>query len=164
MSWIHRWKNNKTKCKWKHLTHACDVLSEQLAKQNITKIVGLARGGLVPATLLANSLCVREVFSIGLASYELTAEGIEQSGELNVYQQLRFDGKTRIAPGDIVLIVDDISDQGHTLNRARDMVRSMDVCDVQTLAIYTKPETKHVPDYFYKTIAQDCWVVFPWEK
>ena len=62
-------------------------------------IAGIARGGLIPATLLAQHLGVRRVSSLGLYSY---ADGeCGEQGELQAYGAV---------PADVALIVDDIID------------------------------------------------------
>jgi len=145
------------------VSRACLDLSRKLDTDHPTHIIGLARGGLVPATIIANMLGIRKVYSIGIASYQMSEGGIEFGGDINVYQQLPVNCSD-ISNGDNVLIVDDISDKGNTFNRAESMIQDTFNCKVRTLALYTKPCTAHVPTYFYKQVPQDCWVVFPWEK
>jgi hypoxanthine phosphoribosyltransferase len=51
-----------------------------------------------------------------------------------------------------ILVVDDISDTGNAMNMFNKYT---------TAAIFIKPATKHVPDFYM--VETTKWVVFPWE-
>lgn len=54
-----------------------------------------------------------------------------------------------------ILIVDDISDSGETLQRYQIW---------KTATICYKPTSLVIPDYSYVDITDNAWWVFPWEK
>jgi len=57
------------------------------------------------------------------------------------------------------LLVDDISDTGKALLAAKDKMYNR---NLKTVALYIKPKTLYVPDYYvYST---ESWLVFPWER
>lgn len=165
MSWIRIWKKSKKYYGWRHITRACDELSTQYNNDYPlpTKIVALARGGLVPATILANKLGVRHVYSLGVSSYEQHVGDIERPGEFNVYQRIPTN-TTKLKPDEYVLVVDDISDKGTTFTYADQFVKQTVGGNVVTMSVVVKPETKFIPDLYYEQVKQDTWVVFPWEK
>ena len=160
MSWIRKWKNDRKRYKWSHITEACQDIASQIDDQHTPScIVGLARGGLIPATLLANMLNIREVYSMGLASYD----DANKPGEISFYQRMSLND-VNIDRDATVLLVDDISDRGHTFEAAKQTLIDMVGCDIRTAALYTKPLTNHIPTYFHKQLSENRWAVFPWEK
>ena len=60
------------------------------------------------------------------------------------------------APDDHALIIDDVIDTGAALLKEHNRGRKI-------AALYRKEGAAFSPDYYLKTVASDCWVVFPWE-
>ena len=163
MSWIRKWKKSKAKYSWKDISRACEHVVKNYDGPEITQIVALSRGGLVPGTIIANMLGVRKLYSIGLASYELDKQGLPTVNQHDVYQCLPHDC-VDMKSGEHVLIVDDISDKGTTFEHVIHEHMSRYKCKVTTMALYVKPKTRYIPDLYYKMVDQEQWVVFPWEK
>lgn len=59
---------------------------------------------------------------------------------------------------DRTLIVDDISDSGNTVKK----LLNDKECDVA--ALYERKGSVYKPEYVYKILNQDKWLIFPWEK
>lgn len=131
--------------------------------ERITSVIGLSRGGLIPATIVANHLNVRNVYSIGLASYDLDPDNNIHIHKHDVYQQIPIDSPC-MRKGETVLIVDDISDKGATFQHVIQTYMARASCDYVTMSLFVKPETIHMPDYYHKSVSQDEWITFPWEK
>ena len=161
MSWIRKWKKNKTSYSWKQIDKMCRFLAET-ATDDFTAVVGLSRGGLIPATIIANHLNIRHVYSIGLASYEVDKAGEIHINNHDVYQSIPSDCRC-MKRGENVLIVDDISDKGATFQYVMDTYMAKADCDSKSLSIFIKPETTYIPDMYYGVIPQEMWVTFPWE-
>jgi len=163
MSWIRKWKRNKKKYSWGYIEKACKSIAFDLYESDISRIIGLSRGGLIPATIIANSLGVREVYSIGLASYELTHNGVEAPrDDIRVYQRLPSNCP-KLNKREKVLIVDDISDKGHTFEHVINNLTKQYQSTFMTASIFIKPSTSYLPDMFYSEVPDEQWVVFPWE-
>ncbi|UMM63462.1 xanthine phosphoribosyltransferase [Aristophania vespae] len=113
-------------------------------------IVAVTRGGLIPAAILARELGCRLVESISVVSYE-GEEGTQQ------------EPKTLKAPlaagnGEGFLIVDDLVDSGVTARYVREMLpKAVFAC------LYAKPDGRPFADHFVTEVAQDTWVLFPWD-
>ena len=163
MSWIKIWKTSKFHYGWRHVNRACEKINLRYDHQLPCKIIALARGGLIPATIMANKLGVRQVYSLGLSSYEQYHDGSERPGSFEMYQRIPSNIK-RCKKDDIVLIVDDISDRGSTFNYAKRYVEEIVGGTAITMSLVIRPFTKHVPTYYSDTIDDNRWVVFPWEK
>lgn len=165
MSWIRKWTTSKRRLSWKYVNHACREISNQINSTDIVPdhVVALARGGLIPGTVIANMLNVRQVYSIGLSSYHLNDDGIETQQVFDVYQRLAINDK-HIRPGDHVLIVDDISDKGTTFDNVIKLISSTHAVKISTASIVMKPKTTHQPTFCHEVVNDSKWIVFPWEK
>ena len=135
---------------------AVEVLNSQI---NIDAILGLSRGGLVPAVLLANKLNIDRVYSYGLRSY--TGNMI---GAIKTYQHIG----ANLGTEENILIVDDISDKGETLGYVKGQVCTDSHLDYIHKNIYTctlciKRSTNFLPTWHCDTYDDDVWVTFPWE-
>ncbi|MEM3670329.1 MAG: phosphoribosyltransferase [Thermoprotei archaeon] len=114
-------------------------------------VLGVARGGWIPARLLSDFLSIRRIVSIQVESYDN-----EDRKELRILEPVPQELR-----GSKVLVVDDISDTGSSLLAVVEKLRSNGVKAISTVAIFTKPWSKFTPDFFYKEVSE--WVVFPWE-
>lgn len=114
-------------------------------------IVAIARGGLVPARILSDFLGL-QVASFTVSSYS----GLKRNDDQHMSFELggRLDDRH-------VLLVDDVSDSGHTFARATKYLHKHGAKKITTAAIFTKPGSVHLPDVFAKET--DAWVIFPFE-
>lgn len=121
-----------------------------------TAILGVSRGGLIPAAVLSYMLDVRLIQAVRVEHYD------DQNNRLA--SGARFvDGPQPFATLNItterLLVVDDIVDTGETLKLVRRAVR--DHADqIKVAALYVRSNQKHVADWYWKV--EDEWVVFPW--
>ena len=119
-----------------------------------TAILGIARGGLIPAAILAYKLDVRLIQSVRVQHYagqELRME----SGAQFIEESRPFEGLNT----ERLLIVDDIIDTGETIKLVRDAVRKH-ANEVKVAALYIRSTQKNSTDWYWKV--EDEWVTFPW--
>lgn len=148
---------------WNTYFEWCNQLVRDIKKSGVipTCIVGISRGGLIPANYIAYKLGIRKVYSIGMTSYEG-----EKQGDLAIYQGIGtiFNKKTSI------LIVDDIADTGNSLLAAIDHIKNgyshdLYTPNIRTATLVYKPSTsKHKPDFYSISGSADEWVIFPYEE
>jgi hypothetical protein len=119
-------------------------------------IVGLTRGGWVPARLLADHLGVRRLVSLRAQHWGVTAT---PSGKAVVSE-----GLSGPVAGEKVLVVDDITDTGESLELAVGLVRAAGAARVESAAFLHIGHSKFRPDYVGEEIPRGgwVWVVFPW--
>ena len=110
------------------------------------RLVGVARGGLVPAAIIARELDIRLVDTICVSSYTIRTQG-----ELTVLKQIPGDGEGW-------LIVDDLVDTGKTARVVRNMMPR-----AHFATVYAKPEGRPYVDTFITEVSQDTWILFPWD-
>ena len=148
-------ENKKLILSWDDYFKLCDKLVHQLKDAQITDIIAIARGGLIPAQYLAYKLNIKRIHSFGIISYSDDDKPLPDA-DMRIYQTLGsydFQGKRR------ALIVDDIADTGRTIKRCL-----MDFPAARVCTLYYKP-TKSIiePEYFAQTVENDTWIVFPYE-
>ena len=149
---------NKTYLSWQDIHNYCNLLAVKINAdtKRLNNVIGIAKGGLIPATILAKRFGIKRVFSIGAASYD----GYEKDEEgLQVYQDIPDELHNQIN-----LYVDDISDTGDTFNfllkeRGHELDRG-----IYTATIHVKPHTKFKPNFYQKEVDNDEWIVYPWEE
>jgi xanthine phosphoribosyltransferase len=115
-------------------------------------IVAVARGGLVPAAIVARELGIRLVDSFCVASYH---EETKQ-GELAILKEVAPDLIENGGKG--VLVVDDLVDTGKTGRSVRERLP-----DAHFATVYAKPQGRPLVDTFITEVSQDTWIYFPWD-
>jgi hypoxanthine phosphoribosyltransferase len=116
-------------------------------------IVGIARGGIVPARILSDLLETKDLTTIQIEYYK----GINQTKDEPSLKQcldLQLTGKT-------VLLVDDISDSGSSLRLGKKHLKQNGAKEIKIATLYAKPTSITKPDYFEKRTSN--WIVFPWD-
>ncbi|MFX1317695.1 MAG: phosphoribosyltransferase [Promethearchaeota archaeon] len=116
-------------------------------------IVGVARGGWIPARILSDLFFTRDTANVKVDLYR----GIyARDHEPQVSQKIPRDMKWE-SP----LLVDDISDTGDSLTVAGEHLKQRGYKNPRTATMHMKPWTKLVPDYY--VVKTEAWVVYPWE-
>jgi xanthine phosphoribosyltransferase len=135
---------------WTQLHRDVRSLAAQLAKHGTFKgIVAVARGGLVPAGILARECYIRLVETVCIRSCE------EQSyaPEARVLKTFSQDA------GLGWLAVDDMAATGRTAALLRAMLPEAHIA-----AVYAKEQgIAHIDSFAVKT-PQDSWLLFPWDS
>jgi len=116
-------------------------------------IVGIARGGLVPARILMDLLDTGSFAIIQIEYYQ----GINMPGAQPILKQCL---NTEIS-GKNILLVDDVSDGGRSLQLARKHLQEKGAGEVKIATLYIKPQTITLSDFFEKQTSH--WIVFPWD-
>ena len=116
-------------------------------------IVGISRGGWLPARVLSDLLENPYITSVGAEFYV----GVyETNSEPRLTQQIPvsvFDKR--------VLLVDDVVDTGKSAVLIRDHLARQGIKETKILTLYYKPWSVVKPDFYSKETSD--WIVFPWE-
>ncbi|ASI98425.1 phosphoribosyltransferase [Thermococcus celer] len=116
-------------------------------------VVGLARGGWVPARLYCDYLGVKDLVSLKVEHWGVTAT---PDGKAKLKYGSNYD-----LGGKRVLIVDDISDTGESLTLARNYVEGQKPAEIRVATLLTIKGSRFRPDYYGEEIDW-TWIVFPW--
>ncbi len=116
-------------------------------------IVGIARGGWIPARLLADFYGNRRTANIKIEFYNNTSRATD-----NPIITQRISEKVE---DKIVLIVDDVADSGKSLMAAIEHIKEMGAKEIRTSTLYYKKHSIIKPEYYIKETK--AWIVYPWE-
>jgi hypoxanthine phosphoribosyltransferase len=140
---------------WEDIERHCIALYRRIKQSGFKPevIVGIARGGWVPARIFSDLLDVAELFTMRIKFY--TSIDQRTKKPVIVYPlPLNLNGKR-------VLLVDDIADTGESLILAQAHLRENEAGEILTVTIVKKPRSKVIPDFY--SIETSAWVIFPWE-
>jgi len=148
---------NHIKYEWDEIHGYCQSLGRRLKSEKFDSVVGVSRGGLIPATIIAEEMNVRELRTVGVRSYRLRWGKKESSPILYQTCSPYLMGK--------VLVVDDIADTGETFEYLMEHFgKNQAIEKIVTCSVFVRRSSSFVPNYFHKDIVGKDWVVFPWEK
>ena len=133
-------------------------------------IVAIARGGLIPATILSYKLKTNKLLTITTELYHPETNDLNKN--LKIKYPLSAADISRLTNAESILIVDDILDSGETLAAVETYFKTV-IPKCPELHFFTickkSSASKTVPEIFYKTISPrildgDDWIVFPWDE
>ncbi|WP_042380005.1 phosphoribosyltransferase [Streptacidiphilus melanogenes] len=149
---------------WDDIEAATGALAEQVTAGGMPQaVVGIMRGGMVPAVWLAHRLGIRDVRSIEVT--HTTKDGI--GAPKTSLPTVRNPGSLGDLSALDVLLVDDIAGSGETLAHTADMLRDLGarvrtaVLTVNRANWTQEDEPARAIDHIASL--QDTWIVFPWE-
>lgn len=116
-------------------------------------IVGVSRGGWLPARVLSDLLENPILANVRAENYV----GIGKARREPALTQ----GVSVDVAGKRVLVVDEVADSGGSLKLVKAHILAQGALEVKTAALYYKPQSVFKPDFYEKET--ECWVVFPWE-
>ncbi|AGB04067.1 putative phosphoribosyltransferase [Aciduliprofundum sp. MAR08-339] len=143
---------------WKDIERWSKDIVKRVLKSGYTPeiVIGLARGGLVPARLMADYLNIKELYAVKTEHWGLTAT---PDGKARLAQglQISIEGKK-------VLVVDDITDTGQSLRLAVDHIATHNPEEIRSATLLHITHSKYVPDYYSEEVPEDrwTWFIFPW--
>tara|TARA_R110000744_G_scaffold202427_1_gene321323 strand:- start:749 stop:1201 length:453 start_codon:yes stop_codon:yes gene_type:complete len=134
------------------------TIADRLKEEGITHVVGLARGGLIPATIMSYVLDV-PLLSYAISSYENTTK----TDKFKVHQFVHFNDLKSLKEADPhVLVVDDICDTGETMQYIWSKLTLANI-KAKCTTIFTKEKHKEFLHHYGLVVSDDKWIVFPWE-
>jgi hypoxanthine phosphoribosyltransferase len=113
----------------------------------------MARGGWVPARILADLLVTGQTANVKVEFYRDIYAADEHP---RIVQPVS--GETRWKR---VLLVDDIADTGRSLKATVEHLKAQKAAELRTICLHVKPWTEFRPDFHAATTK--AWVVYPWE-
>ena len=116
-------------------------------------LLGIARGGLLPAGALAYALDVKNLFTISVEFYTGVDTRLDVPVMLPPFLDVHDLDEAK------VLVVDDVVDTGRTLELVHAFCAGH-VSEARTAVLYDKPRSSLRPDYAWRRT--DRWIDFPW--
>ena len=137
-----------------------DLLSRALALRfklkgsKFTHVIGISRGGLLPAEIISYMLDAK-FLAYGASSYDDT----EQKEGLDVTQSIDFDA---LPKNSRLLIVDDKCDTGKTINHMKSIIGDRFEY-VKYATIFAEKRAVKKINHYGVVLNDHTWVSFPWE-
>ena len=153
MSFEYRERRGVDSISWERFETLTRELALRIAPWGPEIILGIARGGLFPATLLSYALR-RELYPIRLTR-RFEDQVVRRAPSWLVKPPAKVRGRR-------VLLVDELADSGNTLDVAAQIVRDMGAADVRTVALYAHTWADPRPDYV--GLLSDALLVNPWDR
>jgi hypoxanthine phosphoribosyltransferase len=138
---------------WEEFASMSSRLAEEIDKAGAEVIVGIARAGLFPATAVACSLR-RELYPVRVTR--------------RVNDEVAYSSpvwKVPVSPevsGQVVAVVDEITDTGESLAMAAQAVLERGAARVVTACLVTHTWANPAPDV--SALVSDALVIFPWDR
>lgn len=123
-------------------------------------ILCLARGGMRPGDVLSR-VFDKPLAIMSTSSYR--AEAGTQQGKLDI---ARYITTPRGEIAGKVLLVDDLADSGHTLNRVIEQLKNNyePITELRSAVIWTKAVSTFTPDYSVEFLPSNPWIHQPFEN
>jgi hypoxanthine phosphoribosyltransferase len=139
---------------WSQLRKDVVKLAKKLRRYKFDYLVVIARGGMIPASLLSYYLKIKKIRVISYSHYK--ADAVPDRLKLVLPLDKKIKNKK-------VLLVDDVVDTGQTMAKAyQTLIRRKN--KVITAVLHYKKCLKPIfkPDY-YVSDPGNVWIVYPWE-
>ncbi len=141
---------------WKEVYELCKELADKIKNSGFKPdvIVAIARGGWIPARIMADFLLIKDLYSVKAEHWGIVAT---VTGKARITQPLTVDLSDKS-----VLVVDDVADTGETVELVAKHVMEKNAREVRTAVIDFKHTSKFVPDYYAREMESWMWIVYPW--
>ena len=132
---------------WFKIDELVKEIDNKVSSYKPTHIVGIARGGLVPAVMLSHQLNLpMETLGVSFRDNKAT-----HHTKFKPIKDARY------------LIVDDINDSGTTFKVVTDIFKNRRL-NHRTAALINKEKSDFNVDFYGEMFYHDDWITFPWEK
>lgn len=137
---------------WDQFHRDCKALAWRLLEKKVEwkGIIGITRGGMIPAGLLARELDIKLVDTVCISSYD-----DKQQREPKILKDIN---KDLVGDGDGWLVIDDLVDTGGTAKIIR-----KELPKAHLATVYAKPAGEPLVDTYVTWVSQDTWIYFPWD-
>ena len=140
---------------WDDIQSLAEKTADMIKKDgfNADIMIAISRGGFDPARIISDQLGIRKIASLQIIYYSSVGEKREKP-------EILFPLNAQIE-GLKVLVVDDVSDSGHSLIAAKKYIEEQGVAEVKIATLHHKPWSEFKPDYYADEV--DKWILYPWE-
>ncbi len=141
---------------WEEVYQLSAVLAHHIQESGYRPdiIIAIARGGYVPARILCDFLDIYNLTSFRISHY---TAGSSKKETARLSSPLCMELK-----GLKVLVVDDITDTGDSLEVALQHIREFAPAEIKVAVLQHKKQSALEPDFYAKKIVEWCWIIYPW--
>ena len=140
---------------WEEAYRLAKILARKIKSSGFEPdlVIGIARGGLVPARVVCDFLLQKDLAAIKVEHWGIAAT----LGKARIKFPLPID-----ISGKSVLIVDDVADTGDTFSVIMDYIKGKAPSEVKTAVLHYKTCSTSVPDYWAERQDEWKWIIYPW--
>jgi len=152
--------STKFKCvltDWNYIYNLCRILSKKVKESKFKPdiIVALARGGWFAGRVLCDFLALNDLVSLKMEHYVGAAIA---GGDAKV----KYIIDENAVKGKIILVVDDITDTGKSIEGAKEHLLAKDPKEIKTAVLQFLYTSKAKTDYCGEYLDEWAWIVYPW--
>ncbi|MGB9719216.1 MAG: phosphoribosyltransferase [Candidatus Anstonellales archaeon] len=142
---------------WDEIEELTKKLAEKIKKSRFRFdwIVGISRGGLLPARLVSDYFDCPQLAIMRIEFYKSIGK-TKDFPRITQPVQVNVKGKN-------VLVVDDVADTGQSLVVAKEHLKRKGAKEVRIATLHYKPTSSAIKPDFY-VAKTSAWIVYPWEK
>jgi len=118
-------------------------------------IIGIARGGLVPARMVCDLLLKKDLLFITTQHWGIATNLGNARITLSLPQEADISGKR-------VLVVDDVADTGDSISITMDCLKEKKPLEIMTAVLHYKACSTIIPDYWGEKLQEWNWIIYPW--
>lgn len=149
---------DKFKChlvSWDEAYRLSKLLAQKIKRSGFKPdiVIGIARGGLVPARIVCDFLLLRDLAAIKVEHWGIAAT----MGKAKLKFPLPVD-----ISGKKVLVVDDVVDTGETYAVTMEHIKEKNPSEARSAVLHYKSCSTYVPDYWAEKQVAWKWIIYPW--
>lgn len=118
-------------------------------------ILGIARGGLVPARIVCDFLLLNDILSITTQHWGIATNLGKARIKFSLPHEADISGKK-------VLVVDDVADTGDSISIVMDYLKEQNPLEIRTAVLHYKTCSTLIPDYYGEKLEEWNWIIYPW--
>jgi hypoxanthine phosphoribosyltransferase len=118
-------------------------------------ILGIARGGLVPARMVCDLLLKNDLISITTQHWGIATNMGKARIRFSLPQEADISGKR-------ILVVDDVADTGDSISIIMDYLKEKNPLEIRTAVLHYKTCSTSIPDYYGEKLEEWNWIIYPW--
>ena len=118
-------------------------------------VIGVARGGLVPARIVCDFLHQKDLASMKVEHWGIAATNGTARIKFPLPEEIDISGKR-------ILVVDDVADTGDTYHIILAHLNERSPAEVRTAVLQYKTCSTFVPDYWGEKHDAWKWIIYPW--
>ena len=151
-------QQNSTGIQWNICNSLINILADKIQASGIKfdLIIGISKGGLIPAVMIGHKLGIKSFLCVGASHYE----GNKQKKEVEIHQFPTEELKKFNKDANILLI-DEIIDSGETVNIVIKKLKDVGFVNIVVATICYRNYAKIKPDFWAEEVK--TWIIFPWE-
>lgn len=140
---------NVVTCSWEDIMDRVTKLAKMIEHHQHSRLVAVAKGGIVPVGLLCQHSGTTQVDVISVRVTDIAQRFVFAIEEAPRYWYDKYTD---------VLLIDEVCDTGETVRFLRSTRPGLEVA-----CLFVKPLGKPFVNYWVEEVPQDTWIVFPWE-